>query len=152
MAKISNSKSLPNKPSKLIRVALKDLRLVERSKTYDIDMGVYHSPKVDSNTGQDIEVCRVCFAGSVIAKTFKADPGLVLGPGSPIFDKITSKKLMALDRFREGKIVDAFELMKIKIPLLMIKENVDITSYYDDPTKFKKELSKLADDLEHLGF
>ena len=35
---------LPGKPSALIRLALHDLALVERSKKYRVDMGSWHMP------------------------------------------------------------------------------------------------------------
>ena len=56
------------RPSKLIRIGLKDLAKVERSKTLKVDMGVWVSD------------CAVCFAGSVMVKSLSGDPDGSLNP------------------------------------------------------------------------
>ena len=58
------SNKLPNKPSELLSLALKDLTAAERTKTINIDMGIYYEKNND-------KTCSVCLAGSIMAKTLK---------------------------------------------------------------------------------
>jgi hypothetical protein len=64
--------TLPNKPSELIRVALKDLEEAERDPHYEVEMCTWHRPS--STTG----VCTVCLAGSVLAKSCGVVPEYIL--------------------------------------------------------------------------
>ena len=53
---------LPDKPSELIRLALADLRKCEADPRYLIDMAQWHRPVTS-------ELCHVCLAGAVMART-----------------------------------------------------------------------------------
>lgn len=55
---------LPNKPSDLLDVALRDLEACEQDDNYEIRMSLWHS----SNHNLD-KKCFVCLAGAVMAKT-----------------------------------------------------------------------------------
>lgn len=39
-------KKLPNNPSDLIMLALKDLVLIEKNKKYTVNMGAWHTPNL----------------------------------------------------------------------------------------------------------
>ena len=58
---------LPNKPSELIRLAIKDLSAVEKLKEYKVDMHTWHEAPNDYNYYK----CQVCFGGAVMARTMK---------------------------------------------------------------------------------
>lgn len=94
--------TLPNKPSKLIEVAIKDLAKVEAEKDkFEIDMNDWYVPHSESPTGKP--VCAVCFAGSVIAMSLgKGHRGSHGFKG--ITNKRTEMKLEALNEFRAGNI------------------------------------------------
>lgn len=53
---------LPNKPSKLLRLALSDLRLTERAKTRKVDMTVWWRDEAQGT-------CVACLAGSTMLRT-----------------------------------------------------------------------------------
>lgn len=136
---------LPDKPSALIRVALKDLMAVEKmKKIYEVNMGQWHE-----RSGYDYDdKCHVCFAGSVIARSLKTEITLTRSPSD--FNHDTSRKLSALDEFREGDIRGALETMDIGTPDYLHDE-VTITDYDKSPAKFKKEMARMADVLEFFG-
>lgn len=139
-------KPLPNKPSKLIRLALADLEKIERSKRYRVDMGQFHNP-IDTKPRRAVEAdrCAVCFAGSVMAKTAGAPRGRWLFPVD--YDPDTHMKLVALDRFRLGDIIIGL----VSMGLAPIEEEERAICHYDvDPKQFKRDMRKLADDLEEL--
>jgi hypothetical protein len=156
MAKLSNKKTkLPNKPSALIRVAVEDLKQVERHKRlYKVDMDIYHCPLsyFDDENNESIpdpkKPCYVCFAGSVIAKTLKADRTQELNPED--FDSDTYKKLEALNLFRIGMIEKGLYKMDLEQPKYVAKE-AKVVDYEDDPKEFKKEMLALANTLEGAG-
>jgi hypothetical protein len=82
---------LPNKLSNLILIALDDLRKAERSRDYKVDMYSWHQPN---------SVCKVCFAGSVMAFSLGTDSNTYTSPSR--FAKKTMGKLFALDDVRSG--------------------------------------------------
>lgn len=109
------------KPSALIRVAVKDLSEVEKMpKTYKVDMGTFHSPNSH---------CRVCFAGSVMARTLNSDPEDFKDPND--FGPVSSGRLEALDQFRMGHVGGALETMEAKIPTTKALAMVDDWGGYD---------------------
>ena len=90
---MTEPKKLPRKLSDVIDVALKDLAWVERHpKTYTVDMGGWHEVYD--------EICAVCFAGAVMAKTLATDPKRDAVPDS--FDKYTESRLSDLNFLRMG--------------------------------------------------
>jgi hypothetical protein len=145
MAKLSNKpKSLPNKPSALILLALKDLEQIEASNKYNVNMSTFHSPSYRYN-GK----CSVCLAGAVMAKTLNVRPNQYRGPidmGDPI-----KRKLYAIDHFRQGGISAGFYDMRIPVPALVVNE-INIIDYSQDPDMFKTQMTKLARDLKELGY
>lgn len=136
--KTKNTKSLPDKPSKLIRVALADLAKCERSKLYKIDMHHWHTPN-----GK----CKVCFAGSVMAQSLGCPRHKLLVPDD--FDADTENKLGALDDFRIGEVHVA--LRALELPTDGLPEYRDIASYGAEPQRFKRDMLKLAKDLAEHG-
>jgi len=132
---------LPSKPSELIRLALKDLRLAETNPRYKVDMAVWHCPDSNDNT------CRVCLAGAVIA-------GLGANPDEPIspygFDPQTVQRLCALNRFRQGRVEHALNAMRIPTkPAVPIDRQV--TPYDRSPSGFKRDMELLIEELERAG-
>lgn len=132
--KTKKIKSLPDKPSKLIRVALRDLEKCERSRSYKIEMGDWHRPN-----GK----CAVCLAGAVMAKTLKADRREYAGPATWYHrgDHDTFNKLRAINYLRIGAVVDAGNLMSFDASSV---PHVTVVSYEDNPTQFKRDMRRLA--------
>lgn len=131
---------LPNKPSELIRVAIADLKKAEKSRLYKIDMGTWHEPN-----GK----CAVCFAGSVMAFSCKANPkeeyvGTEWG-------KLNERKFEALNAFRRGCCNWAFNDMRLSITAGE-KFKREIIPYEKSPKIFKQQMSQLATDLAKAGY
>lgn len=120
-------------------MALKDLKAVERSWFYKVNMNRWHTPEAFR--------CQVCLAGAVMAKELKIPFYVTADPDA--FDDDTFKKLGALDNFRRGKVLaglGSMGLWKNTIP-----PAIPITPYKDDVTGFYRDMNRLADDLEEAG-
>ena len=143
-AEMKNKITLPNKPSELIRLALHDLELCEKDKRYLIDMDDWH-------INDTSDLCCVCLAGSVMAKSLKANFYATLGP--EIYNKSTKLKLFALDDFRTGDIRDGVEILFriTKNSQVDLPPDRDICDYDKDPNKFKRDMRKLANEFESVG-
>ncbi len=136
---------LPDKPSDLIYVALRDLAKCERSPKYNIDMTDWHYPADDG-------VCEVCLAGSVMAKTFKVDRNEDLTPCGIGIAPSDALKLGALNHFRAGEII--YGLREINLHRSKEAENIKdivVQQYHDNPTKFKANMRKIARHLKSIG-
>lgn len=132
---------LPDKPSELIRVALRDLRRVEDNPNYKVDMMVWHMP--DKNDG----ICRVCLAGAVMAG-LGASPDEILNPYG--YPARTVQKLCALNRFRQGRIDHGLNAMHIPTYEWYPSDRL-VTPYDRDPEEFQLQLTLMADELEKVG-
>lgn len=158
---------LPNTMSGLLRVALADLIAVERlKKTYAINMKVWHKPINEAPGdyfGPNIpdNKCVVCFAGSVMAMTLKVKPTEdihLANNKTNGFDLGTIAKLEALDYLRQGIVREAAARLGIetnirdKGPISGELMDVKVHRYEDDKVRFKKDMRKLADQLEAVGY
>ena len=134
--------TLPDKPSALLTLAMKDLKKIEKSTHYEVFMEEWHEP---SRGGR---FCSVCLAGSVIANTLKStkDKGLI--PAD--YDMDTENKLNALDEFRQGRVTRALKCMDIAIPK-QLKEIYKVASYSDGCAKFKSDMNKIIARLKKAG-
>ena len=102
---------LPDTPSKLLALALVDLKLCEVDPRYKIQMeAIWHMGRGTKETH-----CKVCFAGAVMAKSLNASIDQLHVPGH--FDGDTNNKLNALDSFRIGEIKEAFDVLGIEKPM-----------------------------------
>lgn len=150
--------TLPDEPSDLIRVSIRDMIEVKKDPKYIIDMGVYHEPSSELGIDHEplVRVCRVCLAGSVIAKTFNFSKYRVSGPVH--FDYLTKRKLQALDQFRQGNIWSAFEFLNLRMPNGLPSNYFDWEDDYnqtdtvhDDFDLFCNTMLDMADMLEVFG-
>ena len=133
--------TLPDKPSDLIRVAIADLEKCEADPSYSIDMSEWHRPSG--------EVCRVCLAGAVMAKTQATDPREDVSPGS-ITDGHDWNALRSLDDFRTGDWGCALEFWGIdQVPAGLVRHKV--IRYSNDPALFKADMLKAAEILAEAG-
>jgi hypothetical protein len=132
-------KHLPRKPSRLIRLSLKDLAEREADPRYTICMGGWHET-FDQK-------CYVCLAGATMARlgvrpTRHCDPSA--------FDKNNRHKLYALNCFRNGNVEGALQELHLERPK-GIQRRVHIPSYACDRDGFFTKLNRLADRLEKVG-
>lgn len=146
---------LPNRLSATVRLALKDLKKVERSPKYEVDMGTWHEPVYQE--GKEPEKCVVCFAGSVMAKTLGAEFDAILDPED--FGSDNADKLNALDILRDGQIEFALNTfyggnaLGSFIPPHGFQLEMPV-SYYNpkNPAPFHKAMTKIANHLEKYGY
>lgn len=137
------------KPSKLLRVALADLRAVEKDSRYEVKMTIWHCPdRLYCLTDTPKRKCLVCLGGSALAKTLKFSPEVAVE-----FEKLGQKlesRMLALDHFRVGLVLPALEKLGIKDSRGM--KNRTRIDYSLDPIKFKRAMARLARDLEKKNF
>lgn len=146
-------KTLPQYPSELIRVALDDLRKVEKDSRYKVTMSVWHRDSSNFNIP-----CEVCLAGSVIAKSLGANINAVTNPTE--YPSDIDLKLQALDFFRSGRVSNAFKtLVHIGTyceddfnPVVGQRFDRIMSLYYNNSKQFHKDMRKLARDLEKSGY
>ena len=131
------STMLPDKPSSLIRIALADLKRIEKDPRYRVDMTQWHTP-----TGG---LCRVCLAGSVIAKTLQSDSLKYVTAN--YYSQRERLKFYALNEFRLGNIQGGLIHMGIDIPYKLLY-GVPICEYSRDPEQFHRDMAELANLLE----
>ena len=129
---------LPDLPSDLIRVALADLRQIEKRPEYVVDMDIWHESR--------LHTCAVCFAGAVMA--LELGIGVNTNMEASDFNDDIAPKLEALEEFRAGEVDVGLEYLgrQTNPPI-----KVDITPYEKSPTQFKADMHDLANKLADLG-
>jgi hypothetical protein len=149
-----NFKTLPGKPSELLRLAMHDLTLIEKDPNYKVNMSVWHT-----GSNSLFPACEVCLAGAVMAKSLGVRRRGVYTPKKcniPVIDAFreiqTEDKLRALDAFRTGHIGGALTLLgydPIDYQKLIPRRK---PSYYDEePEQFHIDMETIAKDLEAAG-
>lgn len=129
---------LPDKPSALLALALKDLEKTERSKKYKIDMDIYHSP--------DRDKCSVCLTGAIMAQTLKVPSDVHITPDNYAFvNSDTQKKLYAINMFRLGMVREPVDAMGLPYNGLSSRS---ILPYECGPKQFKAGIRQLIKDLK----
>jgi hypothetical protein len=129
--------TLPDKLSELIRVAIKDLEAAEKAENVLIDMNIWHYPDALE------QKCVVCLAGSVMRNIIEdnqnAEPHHFPDP--------LRRKFNALNEIRDGYIESALGCLGKDLPE-ELPEYTEITEYEDSPEEFKKDMLRIADELE----
>lgn len=134
---------LPDHPGDLIRLAIKDLEKVEKSKDYVVHMLDWHLPLKNGK-------CLVCMAGAVMANTLKVDKKYYAEPGR--FGEQEKGKLNAINQFRVGDIylglihLNFDESTARSIHEEWYKAETFPPPYYtEDPKAFKACMLRMAD-------
>ena len=158
---LKGGKTLPDKMSDLIFLALHDLELVEKSPKHHVNMDYWHTPfdeaedlEPEEAVGLDAEVCLVCFAGAVMSQTLGFDHEADVEPchmRNVKEDPEQKGKLLALDYLRSGSVWSAFIRLNLDAPE-KYHELRDITPYKANPKEFKKQMLDLAYELKEDGF
>lgn len=141
------TRKLPNKMSELILLALRDLKKIEKLKSYEVDMREWHTAPED--TYGESTKCQVCFAGSVISRTLKMPKNKTVDMS--MFSNKMSNKFYALDSLRQGYVGSAYRALGIDSDAMHGMDR-RITPYSYDSKKFKEEMYQLAQDLKKEGF
>lgn len=147
--RIRASKKLPDLPSAILRHAMEDLVKVENDPRYAVSMSDWHSLY---NGDDEDQLCHVCLAGAVMAKTLEVP--LDLGGDSSFFSLEGTfedwRKFTMLDFLRSGHIEDALDWVHKELPE-GIPSQMEVTDYTDNPIEFKHEMEKIAIMLEEAG-
>ena len=162
---------LPDTLHETLRLAVKDLELVEQDSDYIVDMTQWHEPDPKLPRDHNYEKgrlnkdaagiqwdCKVCLAGSIMAKTFEVHPSLELRCGS--FPLPIANKLLAIDSIRKGSIGEALfffygadEYKRMldsdgRSALRQLTASTKVPHEYEhNKDKFKKDILEIADKL-----
>lgn len=98
-------KTLPDKPSELLKLAMHDLELCEQDEKYEINMIIWHSFFANK--------CYVCMAGAVMAKSLKCEYRDIY-PSN--FNNQTENKLDIINNLRVGDFGIALKSLGIELP------------------------------------
>lgn len=156
---------LPMKMSKLIGIALADLKKAEKqSKKYTIDMNDWYNPKAQLECrapGGEIvakhPTCTVCFAGAVMAFSLPKSRG-ANKPYEPSDFKGNSQQLEALNELRLGDVREAARNLGLcewydEKWHKFNQMNMDIPSYSNlNPKPFHAAMLKLKAKLAAAGY
>lgn len=162
-AEKKSQKKLPDTLHELIRLAVKDVILVEQTK----GMSIYMNTWLEGNDGG----CTMCFAGAIIRKEFKMTAEEFAMLENDIDDFAESHKFEALNQIRCYEIYRALRdfyfgnpdfdlIIESKKPNLatftemqdMFREmGLEYVSYHTDSKVFKKHMLLIADELEKRG-
>lgn len=143
-------KRAPKRLSTAMRIALEDIRKVEKDSRYQVNMHFWHRPVIQE-TGDP--VCQVCFAGSVMAKTLNFDPrysryGGDEGDTSLAWDSVFT----ALDYARLGEVTAALrEMHRDRFKLRSDQELIPVARYEGNPLQWRKDMFKIVHMLERMG-
>jgi hypothetical protein len=131
--------NLPDKPSDLMELALKDLKRVEKLKnTYKIVMLDWHSANSH---------CSVCMAGAVMTRVCNPDES-----ASPYDDRFTSEernKFETINTLRLGNIRMGLAQLNITLPWGMT-DQVYVANYHTDRTNFYNDMERLVELLRRF--
>lgn len=146
----ATARRLPDLPSQLIRVSLRDLRKVEKDEGYRVNMGDWHCGD------EGLQPCEVCMAGAVMAKTLKVERSQNASPYS--FDSSVAGKLLAIDFLRNGDVASAIDTLSVNHRQRHTRRRKmkdrgmrGVVDYHVDPARFRREMLRLARDLEAVG-
>lgn len=138
------SRALPNKPSKILREALRELLLIEKQKHFRVNLDVY----VEENS--DDGVCEVCLAGAVMVNRNSRVREAKTLREFHAFSRSAWNKFNFLDTIRRGLIARAFEHLNIQrpkeMPLLIY-----VHPYSINPKRWRQDIRKIAYLLEKHG-
>lgn len=154
---------LPTKMSALIKLALKDIRKMEKTAGVVVDMSTFFAPKSEivcaTHSGAIVEkrtACVLCAAGAVMAGTLGAN---IRGQSKAPQDfKGNENQLNAIDCLREGSVGDAASNLGLFTDDYGPKYakysafNETIPEYEPmNPKPFHKAMEKLQVKLEKAG-
>lgn len=128
---------LPDKPSELLTLALKDLEACKRDSNYSISMSVWHS--FEPNDRQ----CYVCMAGAVMAQTMKVPLTKMIDPAYCA----ETRQLYAINEFRMGNIKEGLSFLDISKPF-RCAGYFPVAEYCLNPEQFKQDIKGLITYLQ----
>lgn len=136
---------LPDLPSELLEVALRDLEAVEQDDRYVVEMWDLHKPRDGK--------CYVCLAGATLGKSYNlgfSEDVLI----SELPERL-SNKILCIDAFRRGNITSGVEYLSkprfanVDIAKKIKKAAIDkYIPYHLSPSTFKAYIRSLIIELK----
>lgn len=139
---------LPDKLSDCLELALRDLEACEADPAYRIYMDDWHWPSKSKTK------CRVCLAGSVMAKTIGVPIGEYASPyGLEDCGDHDSSRLSALNDLRLGWLHEAIRTVHgdEEARRFGAGKRAMPVEYRDDPAAFKSDMRGIVDLLRKAG-
>ena len=148
--------NLPDMPSDLIDLALKDLDLCFNDNKYCVDMMFFHLKFKED------EKCHVCLAGSVLAKSLNGNINRSITDGLFSFSDKIKNKIYGLNSLRIGDITEGVESM-IPQDLFLQKQSqlLDLEDEFscieldfrvlENSVSFKKEYDRLVSNMKKIA-
>lgn len=140
--------TLPRSPSRLITMALKDLRAsVKAGVQVNMHEWVY---RTNSKTR-----CTVCFAGAIMKQRMDLGNWDIASPNGLFDDGLIShddrSRLHALNKFRIGHVSEGLVCLGLYFHLPAEMKGLDVPSYEDDSEGFFKAMEKMASMFREHG-
>lgn len=130
------------KLSSLLRVAIDDLRKIERRKNYVVNM-------VDWYCKHGTVACEVCMAGAVMACRLDIPDSAVSMEPCDFSDDV-GRKLQAIDYLRFGHVDYACLVMGLQLPLALAGQ-IQVAEYRLDRKQFFRDMESLVKTLKRNG-
>ena len=151
------AKKLPQKLSDILELALEDLNQVERDPNYYVSMGVWHTPSTVGFGDKEREVCMVCLAGSLLAKSVKIP--LQITYTEMDTDRYVQNNMRAIDNARVGDFQNALYSMGVSAENVSKFEKkfysqikTPLVEYERDSKEFKKNMKEAIEFLREEGY
>lgn len=168
--------NLPTKPSEAIKLMIEKMKVIELDSDYKIDMSFWHFPSVME------EATLVCAGGVLMATMFDnaLDIGSTYNPSEVTDDDHDVNVIFSMNHFRYGDVLEGLYVfagagnggVEIHDHCTAYREDVerealahdidldrDIEPYeaieymgVGSPEGFYRDMNKLADDLEKIGY
>lgn len=174
MENIINGFQLPEKLSDCLLMALEDMEKIIKSEEYVLDFSHWHDPiskrivtkdsikkeyyqfeddgDDDDKNVQKVEVCAVCFAGSVMSQRFTTKADTSVRPDH--FSKWNEVRFLALDELRQGDVWSALDEMGVDVDEIHEEEwsdfHIDVDMH--NLEQFKKDMMKVHKFLVKKGY
>lgn len=146
-------KRAPKRLSTAMRIALADIRKVEKDPRYQVNMHFWHRPILSGPLvpGGETVRCQVCFAGSVMAKTLDYDPNKSVY-GTEEAESGWDKVFTALNYAHIGEVKNALEdLGRNAEKLKPGQVYIPVFRYEENPVLWRKDMFKIVHMLERMG-
>lgn len=151
-------RTLPEKLSMAIRVALADLERCEADPRYEIDMGTWHEPVNISVPLPEVRApeveCTVCLAGAAIAGLGYPTSAFVWPKGN-ISGTRLADQMLALDCIMRGLVEEAVRHWAgdfQSVNFSAVPRDRVVSHYHINRVAWKRAMHDIADELEAAGF
>lgn len=149
---LTEDQLLALKPSELLILALKDLKICESEPGTFVQMdGWYWEEERNQDSAQ--KACFVCLAGAVMKQTLKVSPSRDISTMPQSLSRKILHRMGALNLFRSGRIsagLRAFYENDLDQLYLPYDPTIQVTSYAAHPRSFYSDMEKVVSILQSL--